>query len=49
LEVDPSVTDDIVRETFQGTIILRSFQGVLPGEGKQAKRAILADILEFMP
>lgn len=41
--------DEKIIELLEGTTILKGFQGVIAGEGKEEKKAILIDALDSIP
>lgn len=43
------VEDEIILQVLKGSVVLKGRQGVVPGEGKTPKRAVLIDCLDFMP
>lgn len=46
---DGNVEDATILKVLKGAVILKAFQGVVPGQGKNQKKIILIDALEFMP
>jgi hypothetical protein len=47
--VHKGVPDDVIQQKLEGTVILKTFQGVIAGEGKDEKKAILIDALDHLP
>lgn len=47
--IKEGVEDQTILDALQGAVILKGHEGVIAGEGKQPKKIILIDALNFMP
>lgn len=47
--VHKTISDEVLQQKLKDVIILKGFQGVIAGEGKEPKRAILIDALDAIP
>jgi|JI9StandDraft_1071089.scaffolds.fasta_scaffold127408_2 hypothetical protein len=47
--IKEGVEDQTILDALQGAVILKGHEGVIVGEGKQPKKIILIDALDFMP